>query len=292
MSETEKVITGDPNSSEADEFARLFSNFMRKSLMQNQPPENPDKPEKPIYKTDSQPLTVGFKLNGENYPVWSILMHNAISGRGMVSHITGVPSPPARTDPTFTQWQEADHCVFTWLVQNIETKLVSRVAQQPTAKHIWDSLAVTYKSGGDSLQIYDLHRRASTLKQGNTTLEEVWNDLNEIWTAIDQKRPNRMKCPDDIQIHNEETEQNRLYQFLTALDDKYEIVKREVLKMEPLPSAEQAYNIAKREDARSEILRPTDGKPPGDGIGAGLFTARRPNHSTAPRRGGSSGNGG
>lgn len=201
MSDPEKEITGGHNTSEADEFARLFSNFMRNSFANNQPQPNQmieaNKPENTTpYRIDSQPLIVGMKLNGENYPVWSVLMRNSISGRGMISHITGVPPPP----------QQADHCVFTWLVQNLETKLISRVMQQPTAKHIWDSLAVTYASGGDAIQIYDLYRRASTLKQGNDTLEDVWNSLSEIWTAVDLKKPNRMEYPPDIDRHNEDTQ--------------------------------------------------------------------------------------
>ena len=74
---------------------------------------------------------------------------------------------PATIDPAFPQRQQADHCVFTWLTQNIEPRLVSRVLKQLTAKHIWDALAVTYESGGDKLQIYDLHIKASMVKQGS-----------------------------------------------------------------------------------------------------------------------------
>lgn len=63
--------------------------------------------------------------------------------------------------------------------------------------------------------------------------------------------------------------------------------------MEPLPSTEHAYNIVKREDVRAGILQTSDGKAPGDGIGAELFTAKdrgRPNSSNTSRGGG--GNGG
>ena len=129
----------------------------------------------------------------------------------MVSHITGVSPFPLRTDPAFPQWQQADHCVFTWLMQNIEPRLVSRVLKQPTAKHIWDALVVTYESGGDKLQVYDLYTRASMVKHDNQTLEETWSTLQDLWLSIDQKQTNQMKYPEDIKIHDQFIQEMRLY---------------------------------------------------------------------------------
>lgn len=208
-------------------------------------------------------------MNGENYSEWAVLMKTAISGRGMVSHVTGVPPPPPRTDPAFPQWQQADHCVFTWLTQNIEPRLVSRVLKQPTAKHIWDALAITYGSGGDKLQIYDLHIKASMVKQGSQSLEETWSTLQDLWMSIDQKRTNPMKYPEDMEIHDNWIQEQRLYTFLTAIDGKYETTKREIVKMEPLPSVDLAYNLIKQEETRSQVLQSGAGATT-EGIGAGL----------------------
>jgi len=35
-------------------------------------------------------FSFGFKLNGDNYPLWAILMKKAIGGRGKKSHLTVV----------------------------------------------------------------------------------------------------------------------------------------------------------------------------------------------------------
>lgn len=282
------------SSAMADEFARQFANFMRNSFAMNQPSNN--QPETPIpHKIDTLPLHIGGnKLNGENYAVWVVLVQTAISGRGMVSHLTGVPPPPPRTDPTFPQWQQADHCVFTWLIQNIEPRLVSRVTKQPTAKHIWDALAVTYGSGGDKLQIYDLEIKASMVKQGNQSLEETWGTLQDLWMSIDEKRPNPMKYPEDMEIHDNFIQEQRLFQFLIAIDSKYETTKREIVKMEPLPSVDQAYNLVKREETRNQVLHPEAGIT-ADGIGAGLAVRGRqnqPNSGDGGSRGGGNGSGG
>ncbi|XLU77475.1 hypothetical protein S245_000896 [Arachis hypogaea] len=51
---------------------------------------------------------------------------------------------------------------------------MTNVSQFPTAKALWEGLATTYGSGTDPVQIYDLHRKANTQKQGQDTLEEFW----------------------------------------------------------------------------------------------------------------------
>lgn len=205
----------------------------------------------PLPSSDN--LTIGVKLNGENYSLWATLIRKAIGGRGLSSHLTG--TAPSPNDPSFARWEQEDECVFTWLIQNIESHLVTNVSQYPTSKALWDGLLITYGSGADSLQVFDLHKRANTIRQGSNTLEEIWNRFQSIWMAIDIKDPNPMRNPDDIRIYNQKTQEQRLFQFLLAIDDKYETVKREVLKREPLPSVEQAYGLIRREEARIQILR-------------------------------------
>jgi len=46
-------------------------------------------------------LSIGFKLNGDNYPLWVTLMKKAIGGRGKKSHLTGIPLAPEEIEPTY-----------------------------------------------------------------------------------------------------------------------------------------------------------------------------------------------
>lgn len=80
--------------------------------------------------------------------------------------------------------------MFTWLIQNIEVNLVNNVSQYPTIKAFWDGLAITYSFGSDSLQVFFLHKQANSIHQGTNTVEECWNQLNNVWMTIDRKDPN------------------------------------------------------------------------------------------------------
>jgi len=53
-------------------------------------------------------LSIVFKLNRDNYPLWATLMKKAIGGRGKKSHLTGIPPTPEKIKPTYEKWEQAD----------------------------------------------------------------------------------------------------------------------------------------------------------------------------------------
>ena len=114
------------------------------------------------------------------------------------------------------------------------------------------ALAVTYGSGGDKIHVYDLQFKATTLRQGSSSLEEIWSRLGERWISINQKQTNPMKYPEDMEIHDKFIQDQRVCQFLYAIDSKYETTKKEILKMDPLPSVDYTYNLFSRRRRDSE----------------------------------------
>lgn len=55
-------------------------------------------------------LSIGIKLNIDNYQIWATLIRKAVGGRGRSQHLTGVPPPPPATDPEYSQWKTNDQC--------------------------------------------------------------------------------------------------------------------------------------------------------------------------------------
>ena len=89
-------------------------------------------------------LSIGFKLNGDNYPLWATLKKKAICGKGKKSHLTGIPPAPEENEPTYEKWEHADQTVFSWIIQDIKISLINNVSQFPTAKALWEGLATIY----------------------------------------------------------------------------------------------------------------------------------------------------
>lgn len=73
--------------------------------------------------------------------------------------------------------------------------------------------------------------------------------------VIDGRDPNPMKDPEDIAIYNRKIQEMRLFQLLIVVDERFETLKMDLLKHDPLPSVEAAFAAIWREDARMGIFR-------------------------------------
>jgi len=64
-------------------------------------------------QTNLDNLSIGFKLNGDNYPLWATLMKKAIDGRGKKSYLTNIPRAPVEIESAYKKWEQTDQTVFT-----------------------------------------------------------------------------------------------------------------------------------------------------------------------------------
>lgn len=202
----------------------------------------------------SDNLTIGLKLSSQNYALWARMVRVAIGGKSKVllKHLSEKPPNPG--DDKYEQWEQDDLVVFSWLIQNIEPSLASNLTEFPTAKTLWDALVVTYSSGKDKLQTFDLHVKANEFKQKGIPLEDFWITMQGIWGEIERRDPNPMTCAADITAYNNIRAEQKLFQFLNALDQQFDPIKREILRWDPLPTAEGAYAAVRKETAHRSIL--------------------------------------
>ncbi|KAJ0626012.1 hypothetical protein HanLR1_Chr01g0007141 [Helianthus annuus] len=205
----------------------------------------------------------------------------AIGGKSksLLGHLSGNPTPPKPIDDGYEQWEQDDLVVFSWLIQNIEPAIASNLTEFPTAKSLWDALVTTYSSGKDKLQTFDLHVKANGIKQSGIPLEEFWIIMQGIWGEIDRRDSNPMTSPADIATYNKLRMEQKLFQFLNSIDRQYDTIKREILRMDPLPSTEEAYVAVRKETAHQNILGTTTGSQ--SGIGSGLVTTQIDNSNKA-----------
>ncbi|XP_076946787.1 uncharacterized protein LOC143618460 [Bidens hawaiensis] len=188
--------------------------------------------------------------------------------KNLLNHLSGNPAPSEPSNEKYEQWEQDDLVVFSWLIQNIEPALASNLTEFPTTKALWDALVVTYNSGKDKLQTFDLHVKANGIKQNGSPLEDFWILMQRVWGEIERRDPNPMTCSTDITTYNKIQSEQKLFQFLNALDRQYDAVKRKILRWDPLPSAEGAYAAVRKEMAHQGILGTIES--PQNGVAADL----------------------
>ncbi|XP_076906985.1 uncharacterized protein LOC143563301 [Bidens hawaiensis] len=174
----------------------------------------------------SDSLQISVKLNSQNYALWARMIRVAIGGKSkaLLTHLS--KNPPNQTDEKYEQWEQDDLVVFSWLIQNIVPSLASNLTEFPTAKTLWDALVVTYSSGKDKLQTFDLHVKANNFKQNSLPLEDFWIVMQGIWGEIKRRDPNPMTCAANITAYNTIRAEQKLFQFLNALDQKFDPIKK------------------------------------------------------------------
>lgn len=227
-----------------------------------------------ISETSSADLRVAEKLSYHNYTIWCKYMHIALEGRGRLNHIIDVP--PSPSNPTYQQWKQQDSVVLSWIIANIEVDLVNQFLDYNTSWDLWKGIETLLSSGRDELQIFDLNARAAALKQNNDTVETYFTKLNTIWKEIDLRMPNPMSCAKDITVFNNFIQRQRLYQFLTGINEDLDKERKDLLNLDPLPNPEAAYATIRREISRRGIMRTTSslGLGPSE-IGRGLAIKHR-----------------
>jgi hypothetical protein len=136
----------------------------------------------------------------------------------------------------------------------MEPHLIGNFIRFPTAQLVWESIATTYFDGSDTSQIYELKKKIAQLTQHGGTLENYYNNLQGLWREIDFRRPNPMKCAQDIAQFNRIKQEDRVYTFLDGLDDRLDNVRADVLQLPSLPTVEQAYALVRKEDSRQSMM--------------------------------------
>ena len=191
--------------------------------------------------SDNFGIQMGIKLDGHNYALWSQVMEMYIVGKDKLGYILGDIPTPEPTDPAFQKWRTENAIVKGWLINSMESSLISNFIRYPTAKQIWDAVAITFFDGSDTSQVYELKRRVTKTRQAGGSIESYYNTLQGLWREIDFRRPNPMKCAEDIKIYNSIIQEDRVYVFLDGLDDRLDKTRSDVLQMNPFPTVEQAF---------------------------------------------------
>ncbi|XP_073030656.1 uncharacterized protein [Primulina eburnea] len=173
-----------------------------------------------------------FKLSGRNYLQWSRSVQLIIRGKGRFGYLDGSISTPNQSDPSFAAWDIQNSMVMAWLLHSMDDSIAEIYLHYPTAKAIWDAVALAYSDLEDSNQMFDLRTRSRNLRQDDGT----WTDA-----------ANR-------EIYQKLLAKERTYDFLTGLHPSLDDARGRILSFKPLPSLDTIFSEVRREEQRKQIM--------------------------------------
>nr|GEW79296.1 UBN2_3 domain-containing protein [Tanacetum cinerariifolium] len=214
------------------------------------------------FQTSSQIIThheggippITIKLNGQNYGLWCQMAEMHLSSKDKTCYIDGSLKLPPLTDPTYKKWKTKDSTVKGWLINSMDPSLVGNFIRFRNARNVWLQVELAFFDKNDNSQLYQLKRKVIRVKQSNRHVQEYFKEFVSLWREIDFRRPNSMKCPEDIKKHNDLTQEDRVYVFLDGLDNYLYDIRGEVLRMKPFPNVEEAFVVIRQEDSRKSVM--------------------------------------
>jgi len=201
-------------------------------------------------------LLVPTKLNGTNYPSWSISMIHALTAKNKIGFINGSIKVPSKVDQSaeYALWNRCNNMILSWLTHSVEPDLAKGVIHAKTAHQVWEDFKDQF-SQKNAPAVYRIQKSLASLSQGTMTASTYFTKIKGLWDELETYRT--LPTCNQMKAHDEQREEDRLMQFLMGLNDTYSTVRTNILMMSPLPNVRQAYSLVIQDETQRHMTSET-----------------------------------
>jgi hypothetical protein len=150
----------------------------------------------------------------------------------------------------YMTWLDEDARAGSVLTASMEDRFVADIVKFERTHQMWSFLYQKYESTGQSTYLDAIHQ-AQLLRQGDTTVDDFFNQFSIIWHQLDTLGPQLSSAT--CQSCRDQTaalELRRTYCFLTRLRDEFEPLRAQVLACRPYVSLMDTLAEVRNEETR------------------------------------------
>jgi hypothetical protein len=150
----------------------------------------------------------------------------------------------------YRTWLDEDARAGSVLTANMEDRFAADIMDFEQTHQMWSFLRQKYESTGQSTYLVAI-RQEQLLRQGDTTVEDFFDQLSVVWRQLDTLGP--QLSPATCQSCRYQTttlELRRTYDFLTWLRDEFELLRAQLLAHHPYVSLMDALAEVRNEEVR------------------------------------------
>jgi hypothetical protein len=232
-------------------------------------------------------------LDGTNYLAWSRSMIRAFGAKNKLKIIDGSMEIPDEDDLNRYAWERCNHLVQSWIINSVSPQIAQTLVFHENAIDAWSDLKERF-SKADKIRIASLRSKINNMKQGSRSVLEYFTEMKTLWEELNSHRPMpHCTCPHPCRCAAmREARQFRLedqvMQFLTGLNDQFNVVKTQILMLDPLPSINRVYSLVVQEESNNLSLVSSNiepfsvanaaesRQPQGRGRGRGYYNSYKP----------------
>ncbi|CAN1222782.1 hypothetical protein LINGRAPRIM_LOCUS670 [Linum grandiflorum] len=169
--------------------------------------------------------------------MWSRSMSVALSIKNKLRFVDGTYLAPSATDASHSAWIRCNFVVLNWIFNSVSEDIAQSLISYDDAASVWK----------------DLKQRFS---------QEYFTNLKVLWEEFLQYRPIPIcDCNPDHVVACKVVTKMLLYQdqdyvirFIRGLNESFEVVRSQLLLMEPLPDINTAFKFAVQLERQMKVL--------------------------------------
>ncbi|XP_004298166.1 PREDICTED: uncharacterized protein LOC101305751 [Fragaria vesca subsp. vesca] len=196
-----------------------------------------------IHHSDHPRLVLISKpLNGDNFSGWKRAMVRALNSKKKLGFVNGSIKAPSETaDPNgYAIWSRCNDMVHSWIVNSCDPEIAESVTYYPTAYEVWEDLHERF-SQANATRIFEIQRDINSLRQEQLSVSVYYTKLKALWDELSTLDA------------TQQTDQQKLMQFLMGLNETYQAIRGQILLMKPLPTVRQAFSSVLQEEKQRLI---------------------------------------
>jgi hypothetical protein len=162
---------------------------------------------------------------------------------------------PSDFDPSFEAWDRCNKLVLSWIFNLVEATIVRSIASCDLASHAWNLLRQRF-SQSDRVRTFELQQDLLSLKQDTNSVTQYFTELTTLLDEIASFRP-LPDCSCPVKCNCIASRAGNLYRnedyvmkFLSGLNEDYDVVKTQILMMEPFPNIDRVFSLVIQQERR------------------------------------------
>ncbi|KAK9715536.1 hypothetical protein RND81_06G171300 [Saponaria officinalis] len=203
---------------------------------------------------------VNTVFNGRNYMHWSRGIVMALGSKNKEGFLSGKTAMPESNSPKLPQWKRCDNTVRCWILNTLNVDIKEGFMSSKSAKSLWNEIKERCGQSNGPL-IYQLKKELRNISQDNSSVAEYFTKLKRDWDDIEELESiPECECGvmDDctcqilkklLDIASKE----KVMTFLMGLHDSYDVLRTNILSMEPMPTINKAYSIVQQIESQKQI---------------------------------------
>lgn len=190
---------------------------------------------------------VSMQFNGTGYNDWKRSFFISLSAKNKCGFVDGTIFKPNVTDASYKTWERCNSMMISWILGVLDQNLARSVLYFKLAREIWVNLEERYGQAFDTL-FFGLQQSLYEIRQGQDTISGYYTKIKMMWDQLDAVDPIQSclctNCTCQLtQKLLKSQEDRRLIEFLMKLNDNFEMIRGNILVMNPLPSISHAYRM-------------------------------------------------